>query len=258
MSCESKPNQIAQTVAQFAGGISRLASKRSFYAGVAVGAAGTGGVMLLVNRFRRPREEVVGQASLRSVTAINYGGTGIPVPLPAGRTKPELKKLPISPAGTLTPADRARSNPQKISMVGVQPAGSALPRLMPILGAPLPETKLQPAEIKIQANGEVFTPKTSYRVLTSDGRDTGLAITPEVIETEDEGKLAERENSWCVTHTRTGQLISGPYDTINKAQKLATQLAPLSWGGANMTQGEIGRAQQIIEEYQHLLEGGQG
>lgn len=258
--------------AHLAGGISRLTSKRSFYAGVAVGAAGTGGVMLLVNRFRRSTtQEGGGPSSVRPISGVNYGSTGRPIPplVSSGRGGSPIRsgqpanggmrsnRPQMIPMGGGRPAGGGvQTGPRPISMAGVQPAGRNLPRVVPVLRAPLPDTKLQPASIKVQANGQVFTPTTSYRVLTPDGQDTGLAITPEIVETGDStNPLAAKENSWCLTHTRTGQLISGPYDTVSKAQKLATQLAPLPWGAASMSSGEMSRAQQLIADYQQSLEG---
>jgi hypothetical protein len=154
-----------------------------------------------------------------------------------------------------TTASGSRSNPRPLpNPEALYASGSrANPAAIPVLSARPPETKLQTASLKVQTSaGELFTPKNSYRVVRSDGGDTGLAITPH-LEENDNGQPLEKGSAWCVTHTGTGALISGPYDTVSKAHNLATQLSVLRWTTAAIPGADVEKARQIIEEYQQSL-----
>ncbi|GIK38113.1 MAG: hypothetical protein BroJett011_19460 [Chloroflexota bacterium] len=112
---------------------------------------------------------------------------------------------------------------------------------------------MQTASLKVQTStGELFAPKNSYRVVRPDGCDTGLAVTPHLEENKN-GQPLESDSSWCVTHTGTGALISGPYDTVSKAHNLATQLSVLRWTAVTIPGADVEKARQIIEGYQQFL-----
>lgn len=227
MSCEKGPNKIARMAGQVGAGIAQLAGKRSFYAGVAVGAGGTAGGMALVKAIQNRRRNGI-QPGRRS-------------PVPAG------------------PAPGTRTGPRKISSEARQRPGTrANPRKIPVLSRTPAETGLQAATIRMQTgSGQPFTPKNSYRVVRPDGQDTGLAITPYVREGEN-GQLVEDDQSWGVTHAASGSLISGPYSSISQAQGLATRLSGLGWSAARVPTEEVDQAKQIIKAYRRRSSQSQG
>jgi hypothetical protein len=254
MSCDSNANNVAKMAGQMGSGISQLASKRSFYAGVAVGAAGTGLGVFVVSKLRRPKS--ISQPTLVRVgpagkTANGNGWSKAQTPRPGSRTNPLL--LPGLEAATTTTGSRANPRPLPTPEALYARGSRANPAAIPVLSARPPETKLQAASLKVQTSaGELFAPKNSYRVVRPDGSDTGLAVTPHLEENEN-GQPLEQGSAWCVTHTRTGALISGPYDTVSKAHTLATQLSVLRWTAVTIPGADVEKAMQIIEGYQQSL-----
>lgn len=218
MSCEKGANRIARLAGQVGAGISKLASKRSFYAGIAVGAGSTLGSLALVKAIRKRRQN--------------------------GAQAGERQPVPIS----RVPNKRAK--PQKIPKEALQRPGSrARPKPIPVLSGAATETKLKAASIRMQTgNGQPFTPKNSYQVIRTDGSETGLAITPYVQEGEN-GQLVEDDQRWGVTHATSGSLISGPYPSQTQAQGLATQLSGLRWTAARVPAKDVTQAKQIIRAY---------
>ena len=259
MACEQNSSRISRLACQIGVGISALASKRSFYAGVAVGAAGTAGAMAVAKALRR-------SASPRSVAIQTQ-------PLPAGGITvggTRVNSLQISKGDLMAAKNRpgARDNPIQLSKEGLEAARStslqsgtrANPRPVPILGAaptPPPETKLRPGSLRMRtSSGQTFITQNSYRVVRSDGSDTGLAITPYFRQAED-GQYSEDQNAWGVTHAGSGSLISGPYDNVAHAQGLATRLSPLPWTAPVVPSQDVEQARQIIKTYQQSAEEGQ-
>lgn len=231
MSCEQRPNRMARLAGQAGAGIAQLAGKRSFYAGVAVGAGGAVGGMALVRAIRRRRQ----WSSAR---------TGNGQAVPGARANPR----PIPQEALQAPGTRA--NPRPIPPAAPQAPGTrANPKKIPALARPPAETRLLAAPIRLQTGGgQPFTPKTSYRVVRPDGSDTGLAITPYVREGEN-GGLGEDDQAWGVTHTASGSLISGPYASVAQAQGLATQLSELRWTAARVPAGDVEQARRIVSAY---------
>lgn len=235
MSCEKAPNRVARLAGQVGAGISQLAGKRSFYAGIAVGSGGALGGLALVKAIQRQRQ--------------NGRRVSEPQPVPAGpapgrRTHP--RKIPE--AALRRPGTRA--NPRKIPLgKGADGPGTrANPKQIPVLAGGSTETKLQAAPIRMQTGGEPFTPQTSYRVLRPDGSETGLAVTPYVRESES-GQLVEDERNWGVTHAASGSLISGPYRSVSQAQGLASHLSGLRWTAAQVPAEDVAQAKQIVSAY---------
>lgn len=254
MSCDSNANKVAKMVGQMGSGISQLASKSSFYVGVAVGAAGTGLGVFVVSKLRRPK-------SMSQLTLVRVGPAGkatnrngrsdTQTPRPGSRTNP----LPLPNLQVATTASGSRANPRPLPNPEVLSArGSrANPAVIPVLSARPPETKLQKAALNVQTStGQAFASKNSYRVVRPDGSDTGLAVTPHLEENEN-GQPLESERAWCVTHTRTGALVSGPYDTVSKAHNLATQLSVLRWTVDAVPGADVEKARQIIEGYEQSV-----
>ena len=226
MSCEKGANQIARLAGQVGAGISQLASKRSFYAGIAIGAGSTLGSLALVKAIRKRRQN--------------------------GAQVGERQPVPVSRA----PGKRAK--PQKIPKEALQRPGSrAKPKPIPVLSGAAAETKLKAARIRMQTgNGQSFTPKNSYQVVRPDGSETGLAITPYVQEGEN-GQLVEDDQRWGVTHAASDSLISGPYPSLSQAQGLATQLSGLRWTAGRVPAKDVTQAKQIISTYRHSQTGSQ-
>lgn len=246
MSCERNASKISRVAAQFTGGVSRLASQRAFYAGLAAGVAGTKlGELAAARLRRRSRPVQPGGAASFGLAAKSASRVG-----PGGRAQPRQ----IPETGQAAPG--TRTNPKKIPPEALRAPGSrANPRPIPVLAGRQPETKLKEAAIHIKTDsGQPFTPKSSYRVVDLAGEDTGLAITPEVEETAG-GTLAEVENRWNVTHTGTGTKISGPYPSVAQAHKLATRLSALPWTAARVPPPDVERARQIIDDYRQTLGG---
>ncbi len=222
MSCGSIAAKIANLGSQISAGIAQLSSKQAFYAGVVIGAGGTGlGVFSVAKRrnianiFKRGR----GPTPVALV-----GGA----PSRAGSSQP--KKRPVKPT-----AGRSKPKPVPAKPIPAKPAQ--------------PQTKLQAASIQVRnAAGNVFPAPSSYVLLRPDGTETGLAITPRMKQTE-AGQLVEDTTAWSVTHAGSGALIGGPYDSVARSQALATQLSPLRWTESTVPREDVLKAQQIIQDF---------
>ncbi|GIK42126.1 MAG: hypothetical protein BroJett011_59590 [Chloroflexota bacterium] len=280
MACESFVNKVSKKAAQIGAGIYQLASKRSFYAGVTVGVVGTGGVALLANKLRhapvptallantssqpifvnyQPRPQRKGAAVLSEQKP---GSRANPIQLPpeaiaAAQARPGSRANPLQlppeaiAAAQAQPGSRANPlqlPPEAIAAAESTQGGRANVKPVPILSPRPPETKLQAATLRVQASDKTYTPKTSYRVVNLEGKDIGLAITPAIHE-DNEGELTALEDAWCVTHTHTGQLISGPYETVSEAHRLASRLSNIPWSAPHLSPKDMMSAQEIIKEY---------
>ena len=256
MACDANTSRIAKLAGRMSGAISQLSSKQAFFAGMAIGASGTGlGAFLVAKRqrlanFFRGRQQASG-------------------PGRQSRPKPTPKPIPGLAAGS-----PARSKPKPIP--GLADASAAKPKPKPIPGLskrqPLPTLRAEPqdealsdasaSQTKLQAgpvqvlgrDGQAFTVQNSYRVVRPDGSDTGLAITPH-LEQGDKGQTVERPDAWSVTHAGSGALIDGPYPTIAQAQGLATELAALRWTASSVPKADVDRAKALIGQYRQRLEG---
>lgn len=263
MACDANTSRIAKLAGRMSGAISQLSSKQAFFAGMAVGASGTGlGAFLLAKRQR-----------LANVFRDRQPASG---PGRQSRPKPTPKPIP-----GLTAGSPARSKPKPIP--GLADASAAKPKPIPGLSKrqPLPTLRAEPprpelgtkaqaealsdasaSQTKLQAgpvqvlgrDGQAFTVQNSYRVVRPDGSDTGLAITPH-LEQGDKGQTVERPDAWSVTHAGSGALIDGPYPTIAQAQGLATELAALRWTASAVPKADVDRAKTLIGHYRQRLEG---
>lgn len=238
MSCETQTNRIAHLVARTAAGISRLASKRSFYAGVAVGAMGTGGLVLAVaglRRRRRPawrfvREDGPAEGSranprpLPGLEKVRQSGR------PAEGTRARPRPIPGLAKGQAAPGSRA--NPRKLNI------GSRRPAAGPV--------RLAPAAVTVATKSGPHTVQEAYRVLGADGRETGLAVTRAVTET---GEGLRPGRGWVVTHLVSGGQVEGPFETVEQARQLAEKLTELDWTGPRLSPEAMARAVEIIEAH---------
>ncbi len=83
-----------------------------------------------------------------------------------------------------------------------------------------------------------------YRVLRANGSDTGLALTPHL----DENNTPQ--DGWVVTHSQTGRMISGPFDTQNEAHNLTSQLATImTWNQKRMPTNDLRQAATIVTQH---------
>lgn len=246
MSCLSESSRFSRWAGQM-GGVTRLAGQRAFYAGLAAGVAGTLGAQQFIKRARR-----------RQAGSFSFP----PTPQPGTREHPRpIPTLEGDQAGTAEQSER-RDQPRQIpALAGNRPGTRTRPRLIPALegakpraipGLTIPpppppaETKLKPGALQVRSgSGQVLTLPDSYRVVRPDGGDTGLALTP-TLNANDEPEA----NSWGVTHTASGSLVSGPYPDLKQAQVLATQLSGLRWAGLRVPTADIEQARHIITDFQ--------
>jgi hypothetical protein len=247
MACDANTSRIAKLAGRMSGAISQLSSKQAFFAGMAVGASGTGLGAFLVARRQRIAKVFRGRQQ-----ASGSGRQSGPKPTP--------KPIPGLAAGS-----PARSKPKPIPGLADAPAAKSKPKPIPGLSQrkPLPtlsdaaasQTKLQAAPVRVLGrDGQALTLQNSYRVVRPDGSDTGLAITPH-LEQGDKGQTVERQAAWSVTHAGSGALIDGPYPTIAQAQGLATELATLRWTASSVPKADVDRAKALIGHYRQRLEG---
>ncbi|MCL4298074.1 MAG: hypothetical protein KJ077_20195 [Anaerolineae bacterium] len=245
MSCTTASNRFSQWASRM-GGVTRLAGQRAFYAGLAAGVAGTLGAQQVIKRARR-----------RQAGSFPFPRT----PQPGTRERPRpIPTLDGDQVGTAEKSER-RDQPRQIpALAGDKPGTQARPRRIPLLErhqpqpipglaiAPPPpaETKLQPESLQVRsANGQVIIVPDSYRLVRSDGSDTGLALTPTL---NANGEIIA--DSWGITHTVSGSLVSGPHPDLKQAQALATQLAGLRWGNLRVPATDVEQARQIIAAFQ--------
>ena len=120
----------------------------------------------------------------------------------------------------------------------------AKPPPLPLLNTPVEKTHLQAASSIAVSNDDGNDTTTSgYRMLRDDGRDTGLSLTPHLDET------GTPQDRWVVTHSRTGKLVDGPFDTRSDAHNLAMQLAAIeSWDQERMPVSDLKRAATIVDQ----------
>lgn len=242
MSCTSVSNTFSRLAGR-AGGLTRLAGQRAFYAGLAAGVAGTLGTQQLLKTARQrrtgPTSALLSRPDPRPLPQLETARPGTP-------QKP--RRIPAvedgRPLGT-------RPRPRRIpALEGDQPGTPSRPCPIPGLATapspPLAETKLKPEAIQVRTgSGQVITAPDSYRVLRPDGSDTGLALTP-TLKVNGEAEA----NNWGITHSASGSLVSGPYTDLKQAQTLASQLAGLRWAGLRVPGEDVARARQIITDFQ--------
>jgi hypothetical protein len=98
MSCDSGANKVSKLAGRIGSGISQLAGKRGFYAGLALGGAGLVGAGLVA----LARRQSAGQPSLRELPSLSAGGNGqssrsqqIPQ-LPGRQSVSPMSRVPLS------------------------------------------------------------------------------------------------------------------------------------------------------------------
>ncbi len=227
MSCATNALVVSTKPARLGSGIARLTSKQAFFAGMAVGASGTGlGAMLvsgrqrLANLFGRkqsPRQAAVGPSKSSSSS---------------GSSRAKAKPIPALAAGR-----------QAKPIPGVAKSGQK--KTIPVLATP--DTTLQAASVQMQTNtGQPFVAQNSYRVLQADGTNSGLALTPYLA--QNKGQAVPQKGAWSVTHAGSGALIDGPHPNLKQAQGLASKLSTLPWTGS-LSKADITQAKRIIKNY---------
>jgi hypothetical protein len=230
MACEKRTHLISKWVCQLSSGIGQLSSKQAFYTGVAVGASGTGvGALALARRHQLAR-------------LLGLGPKPISAPRQAiARPKPK----PVPGLAETSPKRGPKPIPG-LKQTTTKP--KPVPSLTP---SDPPQTQLQAAPIRMRdSEGQLVTSQHSYRVVRPDGTETGLALTP-YLEQKD-GQTVESETAWGVTHTGTGALIEGPFESIAQAQGLATILSPLRWTKTPLPRADVDRARELSEQHRQI------
>jgi len=246
MACTSNAGRISQLASRVSSGISQLSSKQAFFTGLAVGASGTGLGALLVTNRQRVASLLQRTKSPRQALAVTSKPQSV-------NGSPRMKKQP-KPIPALTAKSKGRSKPKPIP--GLTKGSSSRSAAKPIPVLATSPTTLQAATVEMKTgNGEPFLAKNSYRVVRADGSDTGLAVTPYLEAGQANGKPAVKADAWGVTHTGSGALVDGPYDSAGQAQELATKLSNLSWTGT-MSKQEVGQAQRIVQAHRKSMGGG--
>lgn len=243
MACTSNAGRISQLAGRVSGGISQLSSKQAFFTGLAVGASGTGlGALLVTNRQRIANllQRTKSPRQALTLTGKSQPGNG------AARMKKQPKSIPV-----MTAKSKDRSKPKPIPGLTTGSSSRSAAKPIPVLATS--PTTLQAAAVEMKTgSGEPFLAKNSYRVVRADGSDTGLAVTPYLEAGQTNGKSAVKADAWGVTHTNSGALVDGPYDSAEQAQELATKLSNLSWTGT-MSKQEVGQAQRIVQAHRKSL-----
>lgn len=239
MSCTAASNTFSRLAGR-AGGLTRLAGQGAFYAGLAAGVVGTLGTQQFLKTARQRR---IGSAQ----TLIpRLGARQNPRPIPVLKDDQSGAPEKPQPIPIVTP-DKAgtRAKPRRIpALEGDKPR--PIPGLAVAPPPPLTETKLKPEAIQVRSgSGQVITAPDSYRVVRPDGSDTGLALTP-TLKANGEAEA----NSWGITHSASGSLVSGPYPDLKQAQTLATQLSGLRWASLRVPSEDVARAREIISVFQ--------
>jgi hypothetical protein len=96
-----------------------------------------------------------------------------------------------------------------------------------------------------------------YVVLRPNGDDTGLALTPALKISNEDGEVEEDTNRWWVTHIPSGKHIpgAGAYERPEEAQLLASVLAQLDWtrDEHELTTEEIRRVGATVSAFNETL-----
>ena len=255
MACESTTNGVSN-FSRLTCGISKLAGKRSFHAGVALGAAGTGTLMVAIGYLHRRKRRSIWDNQAISTVKVgdkNLTQTGT-------RTNP--KKIPGIASCSSPPVHHSILGPGWMQSGLPRPGSRANPRPIPSLAhKPPPEpvqsgageiqsvpTKLKPEAVWVLTRqGERAMAEDSFRVLRPDGCETGLAISAEMVRSPD-GRVIKGD-TWNITHTPSGATVEGSFSDPTEAQSLANKLVGLDWTGLRMPPDEMKKAVQIIDRH---------
>jgi hypothetical protein len=263
MSC----SQNAGLAARVKCGIQGAASRRGFYAGLTLGAAGLAGAGLVALARRRSRMPWPGNASPKAaVPAIPLATAADRPALPRLTPRPKAEPLTGPPvgercAGCQTPggskpggwyrlngrlycpdcapeaARQAGVDLVKTAAAGSGQKGAAVITAADRRVAPLsPEkgvrTHLLNSRIGLRLGREGgLVPVEGYVVLRPDGSDTGLAVNPGLKVSQRNGVSAVviEAGQWWLTHIPSGKGLAGPYPTPETAHHLAAILAQVDW-----------------------------
>lgn len=299
MACERGAGLVSRLAGR-AAAITAGANKRGFYAGVAVGAGAILGAstVALARQMRRVgqkqpvrpsvplpklpqlagRQRVQTQANPGSgERCARCGASGASkkggwyrienrgycqdcAPAAAQQAGVEL----AAPREAVTPGTGAGGQAQTISTRNT-PSLSRMPRYLP------PEkrvpVRLQPASIRLNVgqlpNGQPawYTIQQGHVVLRTDGRDTGLALTPavQIGQLQEDGTQAVREDTgqWMITHIPSGRSLGNrAFGNLETARVLAGILAQVDWtrDERQITDREVSQVTQTFDYYNQALE----
>jgi hypothetical protein len=269
MSCDSGANKISKLAGRMGSGISHLAGKRGFYAGLALGGAGLVGAGLVALARRQSN---AGRQSWRDRPAANNGQLARfrPVPqLPARQSVTPLSRPPLSERcagcqatgkpglwyrlndklycqdcapGAARQADLDLLAPKpdiplkRIGLDGAKSAGvtAAAKAVEPLSLDKRVETRLERSRMRVLMPGD--TNGRPVPLVTNNGyvvlRANGRdtgLAITPVPKADPSGDVTEDINQWAVTHVDTGVMLAYPYATPREAQLLAGIMAQEDW-----------------------------
>lgn len=286
MSCEQRPGRIAGIAARLGAGIGLLTSKRGFYAGLVVAAAGLSGAGLLGLARRRSSTMMKPNQIKKAATVIRW--QDIPQLPPRTKLKPlPVSQLPGSACAGCQSATGGKAGPwyavnnrpycRDCAPAAAQAGGVDLVLPSPASGAasPLPsverrsnraildperrvETQLVPSRLRVRLGEGAGGPRWAvveqgYVALRPNGLDTGLALTPALLPAG-QGGLREDASAWSITHIASGKGLSGPYPSPQAAKPLVDILAQLDWSRseAEISGAELRQAQATAAAFQQV------
>lgn len=268
-------------------GIQAAASRRGFYAGLALGAAGLVGAGLVALARRRSREQLLSRGSPQltpqpTLLAPAASQPAVPRLMPRPKVEP-LARPPLTvercsgcrTAGGSKPgawymlngrlycpdcapeaARQAGADLVKTTLAGSGQKGAVVVtaaerRTSPLLPEKRVRTHLLGSRIGLRLGREAsLVPVEGYVVLRSDGSDTGLALNPGLKVSQRNGVAAVviEPGQWWLTHIASGKGIAGPYATTEEAHQLAAILGQVDW-----TRGEKELASTEIEQLRETV-----
>lgn len=270
-------------------GIQAAASRRGFYAGLALGAAGLVGAGLVALARRRSREQLLSRGSPQltpqpTLLAPAASQPAVPRLMPRPKVEP-LARPPLTVercTGCRTPsgskpgtwymlnsrlycpdcapdaARQAGADLVKTTLAGSGQKGAVVVtaaerRTSPLLPEKRVRTHLLGSRIGLRLGREAsLVPVEGYVVLRPDGSDTGLAINPGLKVSQRNGVAAVvvEPGQWWLTHIPSGKGIAGPYATTEETHQLATILAQVDW-----TRSENELTQTEIDQLRETVRG---
>lgn len=293
VSCESGANVISRLACRVSGGISQLAGKRGFYAGLALGGAGLvgAGLVAVARRQSNAGRQVLREqpVRLRQVPQLPARQSVAPLsrsPLNEGcdqcgatgkpglwyRLNNKLYCQDCAPnAARQSDVDLTVPRPdipvKRIGVSGAKSASINRKTATPLSPERRVETRLERSKMRVlvprdSKNGDpnpVPVVIDGYVVLRANGRDTGLAITP-VLKVNEANDVTEDINHWAVTHVDTGVMLAYPYASPQEAQVLAGIMAQEDWTVPveEMKPGQLKQVRATIKKFNQAVAAAKG
>ena len=129
-------------------------------------------------------------------------------------------------------------------------------------GQPRSETitirSLKPQPVPIQLKQRQLrlglTEVEGYAVADRQGKEMGLTISP-AIQVNEQGGVGSSKRQWYVNYDRVEKPIAGPYQSLDEAEGMASQLARLDWRRSmdRFSDAEIRWVAGCIRDYRQNL-----